>query len=189
MSANRGVALPTINKSEGIFAKLEAAADAAHLRSFAPTELGEALTNRVAYLINRCIEAAVDTQKVHALAATSVRNPKLRNLLHDRAKRRGGMVAELQALLGSMGRFPENEGTTSGLLRRGVMDARILLGAAADHALVMDCVHADVRALATYKDAWEEIVERKLPKGIETLVASHRDVLFAEHTELARGVP
>jgi uncharacterized protein (TIGR02284 family) len=192
----RFVAMPTSNrtvtappktmKNEGIFAKLEAAADAAHLRSFIPPPLAEAMTNRVTYLLNRCIEAATDTEKAHALAATNVRNPKLRGVLHDRAKRRGALVAELQAVLSSLGRFPQNQGSTTGAFRRGLMDARIMLGGRVDHELVMDCIHADVHAVATYKEVWDELVKSNVPRGLATLVDIQRDILNAEHADLVR---
>jgi uncharacterized protein (TIGR02284 family) len=173
----------TLLKHDGIFAKLEAAADAAHLRAFGSIQVSAAERPRVAATLNRCIEAATDAEKTYAIAATNVRDGRLRVMLHDQAKRRGALVSELQGLLESLGCEAENAGTTTGALRRGLLDLKIALGSAGGRALLAECEQADGRAVAVYDGARKQVGRHELA-GIDAILEAQRGILVAGQTGL-----
>jgi uncharacterized protein (TIGR02284 family) len=171
------------SNQDHMFAVLEAAADAAHLRSFALlTNVPGPMRARVAQALNRCIEACTDSERTYALAATSVRDGRLRVMLHDQAKRRGSLVSEIQGMLTAMNCYAENEGTTAGALRRGLMDVRIAFSGQRGRLLLSECEHADMNALQVYDAVRKNLATLDLPKQIGALIDGQREVLFAGHS-------
>ena len=112
----------------------------------------------IARAVNECIEICVDGQKLYALASADVRNPMLKAMFQRHSNQRASYVVQLQEALAKLGATPENEGSTRGAARRGVMELRH--GAQPIHNdwdVVRTCLRDEETALRRYEMATRDV--------------------------------
>lgn len=131
-----------------------------------PTEL-----RRVATVLNQCIEACIDGQKIYAIAAASVRDPALKELFQHHSDQRSRFVIQLQEALHRMGAAPENEGTFRGGARLRLMEARHALEPRHDdHAVIRQCLRDQEAAVRRYVAAMRLVSASSLPVDVRVLL-------------------
>lgn len=169
--------LPRVINGENRFPRLEAAPDSVGRRPSRNDLPGKAM---VALCLDRCIAASRSTQAIYDSAASNTRDTRWRSILHDRANQRAAFVAELHAVLSSIGAYyKENE--------RAQRDAVIvpLHGRRDDlRELVAACAREEVRALHAYDAAAADLVRMAAPVEIRAIVAAQREIIFGAEREL-----
>jgi uncharacterized protein (TIGR02284 family) len=126
---------------------------------------------RVAAILNACIEVCIDGHKMYAVAAANVRKESLKRRLQEHSDRRADFVVQLQRAVAKMGLTPENEGTFRGEARRSLMEARHALEPAHhDDVIVQLCVSDEEAALRQYTSAVRAMEEAKLSVDLRVLL-------------------
>jgi uncharacterized protein (TIGR02284 family) len=129
---------------------------------------------RVAAILNACIEVCIDGHKMYAVAAANVRKESFKRLLQEQSDRRADFVIQLQRALVKMGLTPENEGTLRGEARRSLMEARHALELVHhDDIIVQMCVRDEEAALRQYTSAVHALEHAKLSVDLRVLLDEH----------------
>jgi uncharacterized protein (TIGR02284 family) len=122
-------------------------------------------------VLNTCIEACIDGQKIYAIAAASVRRPNLKEMLQHHSDQRATFVVQLQNAMKGLGATPENEGSFRGGARLHLMEARHVLELRHDdHSIVRQCVRDQEATVRHYVSAMAKIPFAKLPLDLRVLL-------------------
>ena len=148
-------------------------ADAASsaIMSTSPQVIDAAELRHIAAVLNACIEACIDGQKIYAVAAASVRDPALKEMLQHHSDQRATFVLQLQQALRRLGVTPENEGTFRGGARRRLMEARWALEPRhEDVSLVRQCMRDQEQCVRRYVSAMRLVNAASLPLDVRVLL-------------------
>ena len=126
---------------------------------------------RIATVLNGCIEVCIDGEKNYAIAAANVRNHAFKEMLQHHSDQRASFVLQLQDELIKLGFMPENEGTVVGSVRRGAMAARRALERRHnDYAVLRECIREEEAALHRYVRAMRSCDVLTLPVDLRVLL-------------------
>jgi uncharacterized protein (TIGR02284 family) len=118
-----------------------------------------------AAVLNRLIEAVLDSADDYSRAAELVRNPALQSRLHQRAERRRALAQDLQAQVRQMGGQPWDKGSFRGLAGRAALELRNRM-AGHDDALVKALMRGEV----ALHDQFSEAAASELPDDVRRLI-------------------
>jgi uncharacterized protein (TIGR02284 family) len=128
-------------------------------------------TRRVGAALNGCVEACIDGQKTYAIAAASVRDAVLKQMLQHHSDQRAAFVVQLQHAMRKLGVAPENEGTFRGAARQRWMETRHALEPRRDNRSVLrQCVRDQEDAMRRYTDALRLVAAGALPVDVRVLL-------------------
>lgn len=173
-----------VARTEHTFAKLEEAADHAHLEPCAKAHVSMRTKARIATAFDHCIEATNDLERFLARAAADASDRTLSRELYDAAKAISELRGVLDEALASIDAFIDTSGTARGVLRRMKLEAQVALRGRTDALVVEETEEALLRAIEVYDRALDELT--KAPRGFAELVASQRKRLSFLHRRLAR---
>ncbi len=119
--------------------------------------------------LNRCIEICTDGEKSYAISAADARAPALKSLFQGKAKERADFVLALQAAIAKLGGFPENEGTVKGMLRRSLMEARLVLESRSDRVIIEEWARSEHAALNDYANSLLHAPRDAMPEEVRAM--------------------
>ncbi len=124
----------------------------------------------VIYLLNKCIEVCIDSEKGYAVAAADVRDRVFKAAFLDKAQARSEFVVELQRTIAQIGALPENHGTAAGTVHRGWMGFRQAMEGRSDRLILEECARGEQQALAAYQHAVARTPLKSLPPEVSALL-------------------
>ena len=125
---------------------------------------------RVAAVLERCIQASKDAQDGFALAAAHAREPELRVFFERAATQRGEFVAALRGFVEGLGLQDGIQGSVLGTLHRAAMDVRLAVHRGSDRVLLEECDRGEKEGQKTYEIARSELLRAGAPKRVRDAV-------------------
>ena len=122
---------------------------------------------KVISTLNDMIKACRDCEEGFRFAVEHVKSSDLSKLFQIYSNQRRQFVIELQAEIYLLGGEPDNSGTLGGVLRRGWMDLRRVIGTDQDDAIILECIRSEDETLSEYEGA----LKKDLPVDVRSLLA------------------
>jgi uncharacterized protein (TIGR02284 family) len=116
-----------------------------------------ATNNEDIAVINRLIEATIDSADGYREAAKDVKNPELKSIFERRARERLAAFNTLQSQVEAMGGQPEDDGSLLASMHRAFMNLRCAIRTGvADLAVIDEVERGEDIIKAKYEDAIKE---------------------------------
>jgi uncharacterized protein (TIGR02284 family) len=144
--------------------------------------------SRLITLLNQCIEASVDGEKMYAIAAADVRDPSLKDLFLRWSRDRAEFVVNLQRAVQRYGAFPLNEGSARGAAHRGWSALVRAARGPNDRIVIEQCERGDRLALRALADAIRSPAFQLAPVELRSMIEREYDTCHAALGELRRRV-
>jgi len=112
------------------------------------------------------IETSKDGEAGFHTCAEGVKNPQLKTMFTEAARRCTAGATELQAKVRALGGSPDKSGSTGGSVRRAWINIKSAVTGKDDHAVLAECEKAEDVAKRVYQDA----LAKDLPTDIRSMV-------------------
>ena len=126
------------------------------------------------WVLNHLIEMCRDEEQALRYAAGHVQDSSVKELFVELASQRAQFAADLLPYAQRLGGAETADGTTRGLLHRRWVAMKEALVGHSDKRLITDAEHIEALALATYKEALEDVVPPTAREVIERQSAEIR---------------
>jgi uncharacterized protein (TIGR02284 family) len=136
--------------------------------------------DKVISTLNTLLETTTDGEQGFRTCAGAVKDPGLKKVFEDAAKRCDEGAAELRAKLRSLGIEPASSGTASGALHRAWTNIKSSITGMDEFAVLTECERGEDVA----KSAYEKALNEDLPMDIKTLVQRQYEGVKANHDRI-----
>lgn len=119
--------------------------------------------------LNTLIETCKDSERGFQAAASALRNPDVKKLFQTYAQQRARFVVELQDEVRQLGGDPEDHGTLTGVLHRGLLSLKAVVTGRDEATILAECERGEVAA----RQAYRKVLRRKLPESLRALLEHH----------------
>lgn len=133
-------------------------------------------------VLNRLIEATIDSADGYATAAEDVKNPEMKSIFQRRSRERQAACASLQSQVKALGGEPGNEGSMLASMHRVFINLRTAVRAG-DLAVLDEVERGEDYIKAKYEDA---INEGGLSASSLAAVQHAYDSVRSGHDEMSR---
>ena len=134
------------------------------------------LNDETVKVLNRLVQTSEDGKKGFAEAAEVVTTPELKTVFHQRSLDCTAAVAELQALVKTLGGTPKDSGTVGGAAHRGWTKVKATVGDS-NVGTLEEVESAEDKAKAVYIKA----LTATLPSQVRTVVQRQHDGAVRNH--------
>jgi uncharacterized protein (TIGR02284 family) len=136
--------------------------------------------DKVIPTLSTLLETTKDGERGFRTCAGAVKDPHLKAVFEDAAKRCDEGAAELQAKIRSLGKEPTSSGTATGALHRAWTNIKSSITGMDEYAVLGECERGEDVA----KHIYEEALNEDLPADIKTLVQRQYEGVKANHDRI-----
>ena len=130
--------------------------------------------------LNELIETSKDGEKGFMKAAQDAKQPELKTMFTEGARRCAEGARELQQLVRTLGGDPDKSGSVAGALHRGWISVKEAVSARDDKAILEEVERGEDYAKAQYAKALKEA----LPANVKTVVERQYQGVIANHDKV-----
>jgi uncharacterized protein (TIGR02284 family) len=134
-------------------------------------------TKEVINTLNDLITTSKDGEAGFRTCAEGVKNPQLKAMFDEAARRCATGAAELQAKVRALGGNPDESGSTGGSARRAWINIKSAVTGKDDHAVLTECEKGEDVAKRAYQDA----LAKALPSDVRSMVERQFQGVKANH--------
>jgi uncharacterized protein (TIGR02284 family) len=142
----------------------------------------ETTNNEAVKLLNGLIETTLDSAHGYNEAAKSVKDPALKTMFADRARKRAEIGRLLQQEVRSFGREPETDQSAGGKLHNRFVELKSALAGGSRKAVVDEVEHGEDVIKGRFEKA---LRSEDLPVVARSLVSRAYDSIRADHDAMS----
>jgi uncharacterized protein (TIGR02284 family) len=136
--------------------------------------------HHVVATLNKLLETTKDGEEGFRTCAGAVKNPRLKTIFEDAARRCDEGAAELQAEIEKFGGEPAASGTVGGSLHRAWTNIKSSITGMDEHAVLAECERGEDVA----KNVYQEALKEDLPPEVRAIVRRQYEGVQANHDRI-----